>query len=51
MEAKRLASLTSEATGQEYLRRLNVLQYIAEKWENEKPLQLKDIGMLIYSIK
>jgi len=44
IEAKRLASLTSEATGQEYLRRLNILKYIAEKWENEKPLQLKDIG-------
>jgi len=35
VEAKRLASLTSEATGQEYLRRFNILKYIAEKWENE----------------
>lgn len=46
VEAKRLASLTSEATGQEYLRRLNILKHIAEKWKNENPIQLEDIGIL-----
>ena len=44
VEAKRLASLTSEATGQKYLRILNIFKYIAEKWENENPIQLEDIG-------
>lgn len=34
VEAKMLASLTSEATGQEYLLRLNILKYIAEKWDD-----------------
>jgi len=46
VEAKRLASLFSEATGQEFERRLDILKYIAETWEKEELIDIKDLGKI-----
>ncbi|KAE9544786.1 hypothetical protein AGLY_000328 [Aphis glycines] len=46
IEAKRLASLTSEATGKKYEQRLNLLKNIAHLWENDKIITTAQIDEL-----
>jgi len=49
IEAKRLASLTSEATGKKYEQRLNLLKHIAHLWENDKNITTTQIGLFVTS--
>ncbi|XP_016663493.1 uncharacterized protein LOC103310573 isoform X2 [Acyrthosiphon pisum] len=46
IEAKRLASLTSEATGKKYEQRLNVLKHIAHLWESDINITTTNIDEL-----
>jgi len=45
VEAKRLASLASEATGKQFEQRLMILKYIANAWEQDKNITTTEIGL------
>lgn len=46
IEAKSLASLTSEATGKKY-EHLNLMKHIAHLWENDKIITTAQIGLFV----